>query len=235
MSKIWALGVDLADVIGMATPGPATSIRRQDELGSLAAGPRPSLGAAHRRGPGGAVRWPRDDHRRAPLWCPSAACGAAWIDGSRAEAPGPRVTDGAATRRSPTGLQKCPRVPLASGLPRCGPAGAGRRGAARARLAVARLDGWPRIVVVVTDRCPHRSTRLSVGTVDGDCLRCAYHGWPSAPTGTASRSPRCPTGRSRRARSSASTPCGYGLVWVRLDDSVDTALPALPRPRPTRR
>lgn len=38
MSKIWALGVDLLDVIGMATLGPATSIRRQDELGTLAAG-----------------------------------------------------------------------------------------------------------------------------------------------------------------------------------------------------
>ena len=38
MSKIWALGVDLLDVVGMATLGPATSIRRTGELGSLAAG-----------------------------------------------------------------------------------------------------------------------------------------------------------------------------------------------------
>jgi dihydroorotase len=38
MSKIWALGVPLADVVAMATTGPATSIRRQDELGSLAVG-----------------------------------------------------------------------------------------------------------------------------------------------------------------------------------------------------
>jgi dihydroorotase len=38
MSKIWALGVDLVDVIAMATVGPATSIRRADSLGSLAVG-----------------------------------------------------------------------------------------------------------------------------------------------------------------------------------------------------
>jgi dihydroorotase len=38
MSKIWALGVPLAEVVRMATLGPATSIRCQDELGSLAPG-----------------------------------------------------------------------------------------------------------------------------------------------------------------------------------------------------
>ena len=38
MSKIWALGVPLPEVVAMATTGPARSIRRDDELGSLAAG-----------------------------------------------------------------------------------------------------------------------------------------------------------------------------------------------------
>lgn len=38
MSKIWALGVDLPAVVAMATTGPATSIGRQGELGSLAPG-----------------------------------------------------------------------------------------------------------------------------------------------------------------------------------------------------
>ena len=38
MSKIWALGVALPDVVAMATVGPATSIHRSDELGSLAVG-----------------------------------------------------------------------------------------------------------------------------------------------------------------------------------------------------
>jgi 5,5'-dehydrodivanillate O-demethylase len=30
---------------------------------------------------------------------------------------------------------------------------------------------------VVAQRCPHRSTVLSVGTVEGDSIRCHYHGW----------------------------------------------------------
>jgi dihydroorotase len=38
MSKLWHLGIPLADVIAMATTGPATSIHREHELGVLAVG-----------------------------------------------------------------------------------------------------------------------------------------------------------------------------------------------------
>jgi 5,5'-dehydrodivanillate O-demethylase len=30
---------------------------------------------------------------------------------------------------------------------------------------------------VVGFRCPHRGTQLSAGWVEGDCIRCVYHGW----------------------------------------------------------
>jgi 5,5'-dehydrodivanillate O-demethylase len=30
---------------------------------------------------------------------------------------------------------------------------------------------------VVGFRCPHRGTQLSAGWVEGDCIRCIYHGW----------------------------------------------------------
>ena len=30
---------------------------------------------------------------------------------------------------------------------------------------------------IVQDICPHRSTRLSLGWVEGECVRCFYHGW----------------------------------------------------------
>jgi 5,5'-dehydrodivanillate O-demethylase len=30
---------------------------------------------------------------------------------------------------------------------------------------------------VVSFRCPHRGTQLSIGSVEEDCIRCHYHGW----------------------------------------------------------
>ena len=30
---------------------------------------------------------------------------------------------------------------------------------------------------VIGFRCAHRKTQLSIGWVEGDCLRCFYHGW----------------------------------------------------------
>src|SRR5258708_1279216 len=32
-------------------------------------------------------------------------------------------------------------------------------------------------VHVVAGRCAHRNTQLSLGWVEGDCIRCFYHGW----------------------------------------------------------
>ena len=42
------------------------------------------------------------------------------------------------------------------------------------RIVLARLEGE---VQVFRDLCPHRGTALSLGWVEDDCLRCAYHGW----------------------------------------------------------
>ena len=41
-------------------------------------------------------------------------------------------------------------------------------------------DGTPH---VVAQRCPHRGTPLSLGWVEGDTLRCRYHGWRFDGTG----------------------------------------------------
>ena len=30
---------------------------------------------------------------------------------------------------------------------------------------------------LVGPRCAHRGTQLSVGSVEGECIRCFYHGW----------------------------------------------------------
>ncbi len=41
-------------------------------------------------------------------------------------------------------------------------------------------DGRPHLVAF---RCAHRGTQLSTGWVEGDCLRCFYHGWRYDATG----------------------------------------------------
>jgi len=43
--------------------------------------------------------------------------------------------------------------------------------------------------VAVEDRCPHRQVKLSQGTVEGDNLACAYHGWQFAPDGSCAHVP----------------------------------------------
>jgi vanillate O-demethylase monooxygenase subunit len=95
-------------------------------------------------------------------------------------------------------------------------------------LAVARLEGGTH--VAVADRCVHRSARLSVGWVDGDALRCAYHGWAFAPDGRCVEIPSMPDGPiPERARVPAFEAVErYGLVWVRLDPRADTTIPAHP-------
>ncbi len=81
--------------------------------------------------------------------------------------------------------------------------------------------------IALADRCVHRSTRLSVGAVDGDTLRCAYHGWRYDTAGRCVDIPAMPDGPipSRACVSSYSAKVAYGMVWVRLDDSVETELP----------
>ncbi len=85
-------------------------------------------------------------------------------------------------------------------------------------------------VVALGDKCAHRSSSLSLGWVEGDCVRCPYHGWvynskgvcieiPSAPG-----APIPPTARVASYEAKEA----YGLVWVRLDSALDIPVPPCP-------
>ena len=96
------------------------------------------------------------------------------------------------------------------------------------RIAVARTSQGR--LIALADRCLHRSTKLSVGWVDGDTIRCAYHGWRWDAGGRCVEIPSMPLGPipERACIPAYDVEERYGLVWVRLDGSAGTAIPAHP-------
>ncbi|USX27195.1 aromatic ring-hydroxylating dioxygenase subunit alpha [Oxalobacteraceae bacterium OTU3CINTB1] len=67
------------------------------------------------------------------------------------------------------------------------------------------------------DRCPHRGTRLSMGTIDNDTLRCAYHGWRFDGEGRCRHIPALPSLQPDQLKARVGafhTQEKYGMVWV---------------------
>jgi phenylpropionate dioxygenase-like ring-hydroxylating dioxygenase large terminal subunit len=85
-------------------------------------------------------------------------------------------------------------------------------------------------VVAVPDRCPHRSTRLSIGWVDDGVLRCANHGWCFDATGRCTDIPSLGGGPApeRAALTPAEVELAHGLAWVRLLPGAPTRVPPHP-------
>lgn len=96
------------------------------------------------------------------------------------------------------------------------------------RIAVADLGAGG--IGAVSDRCLHRSTKLSVGWVDDGAFRCGYHGWRWNATGRCVEIPSMPDGPipPRACIAAYDAQVAYGAVWVRLDGSADTEVPACP-------
>jgi vanillate O-demethylase monooxygenase subunit len=100
-------------------------------------------------------------------------------------------------------------------------------------LAVAQVGPDPAGSMPVTalaDRCPHRSTRLSVGWVEGCGVRCAYHGWLWSPRGKCLEIPSMPDGPipGRAVVDAYEARVVYDLVWVRIRPGLDVAIPPNP-------
>jgi 5,5'-dehydrodivanillate O-demethylase len=88
---------------------------------------------------------------------------------------------------------------------------------------------------LVANRCAHRGTQLSTGWVEGDCIRCFYHGWKYDGSGQCVEQPAEDAGFASKVRIGSYPVREYlGLVFVYLGDeaagdATGAAVPDLPR------
>jgi 5,5'-dehydrodivanillate O-demethylase len=82
---------------------------------------------------------------------------------------------------------------------------------------------------VVGPRCAHRRTRLSVGWVEGDCIRCLYHGWKYDGGGRCIDQPAEPVGFTKDVGIAGYPTREYlGLIFAYLGGGQAPALPRFP-------
>ncbi len=86
--------------------------------------------------------------------------------------------------------------------------------------------GTPHIVAF---RCAHRGTQLSTGWVEGDCLRCFYHGWKYDRTGQCVEMPAEDPSFPPKVRiRSCPTQEYLGLIFGYFGDDAPPPLPTYP-------
>jgi 5,5'-dehydrodivanillate O-demethylase len=78
-------------------------------------------------------------------------------------------------------------------------------------------------------RCAHRGTQLSTGWVEGDDLRCFYHGWRYDPSGQCTEQPAEPEPFCQRIRIRSYPTQEYlGLIFAYLGEGEPPPLPRYP-------
>ena len=90
--------------------------------------------------------------------------------------------------------------------------------------------GQSGVPCVVAGRCAHRSSKLSVGVVDGDCIACLYHGWKYDGTGQCVSQPADGNKNFTRKVRITSYPARefLGLIFVYMGEGEPPASPHLP-------
>jgi 5,5'-dehydrodivanillate O-demethylase len=87
-------------------------------------------------------------------------------------------------------------------------------------------DGQPH---VVAPRCAHRGTQLSTGWVEGDCIRCFYHGWKYDAAGQCVEMPAEDASFPPKVRiKSYPTEEYLGLIFAYLGEDEPPPLPRYP-------
>ena len=83
---------------------------------------------------------------------------------------------------------------------------------------------------LVGNRCAHRGTQLSVGWVEGECIRCFYHGWKYDGTGQCIEQPAEAESFASKVRVGSHPVQEYlGLIFAYLGEGEAPPLPRYPR------
>src|SRR5437879_2579298 len=83
---------------------------------------------------------------------------------------------------------------------------------------------------VVANRCAHRGTQLSTGWVEGDCVRCFYHGWKYDGTGQCVEQPAEDASFPAKVRIRAYPTEEYlDLIWAYLGEGEAPPLRRFPQ------
>lgn len=78
-------------------------------------------------------------------------------------------------------------------------------------------------------RCAHRNAQLSIGWVEGDCIRCYYHGWKYESSGQCVDQPPEPTPFDTKVRIPSYPTQEYlGLIFVYVGEGESPPLPRYP-------
>src|SRR5438067_6207086 len=83
---------------------------------------------------------------------------------------------------------------------------------------------------LVAFRCAHRGTQLSTGWVEGDCIRCFYHGWKYDSSGQCVEQPAEDAGFASKVKI-GSYPCEeyLGLIFAYLGEGQPPPLRRFPQ------
>jgi 5,5'-dehydrodivanillate O-demethylase oxygenase subunit len=83
---------------------------------------------------------------------------------------------------------------------------------------------------LVGSRCAHRGTQLSVGSIEGECIRCFYHGWKYDGAGQCVEQPAEGESFADKIRIPGYPVQEYiGLIFAYLGEGEPPALPRYPR------
>ncbi|WP_331748498.1 Rieske 2Fe-2S domain-containing protein [Streptomyces chartreusis] len=83
--------------------------------------------------------------------------------------------------------------------------------------------------VVTQPGCPHRQTMLSVGNVEGDSLRCMFHGWKFGPDGQCQEAPgQSPRLVERTRLTSYPTHEEFGVIFAYFGEGEPPRFPDIP-------